>query len=240
MVGKIRDTFLFDLDGTLLPLDMDEFLKAYYIGIKKSGVCDAISETDGDEIFDKAVHTMMGNNGSMTNKQMFFKTLSELSGRDEEMLEALMDDFYENEFDDIKDCTEVEERAVRIVNILKEKGYRLVLATNPVFPPVATNKRIEWGGLRPDDFEYITYYENSSYCKPNHEYFKDIMDKLSVSPEQCYMVGNDTRDDMSAVALGMEGFLVTDYLIGDIGKVPQCRKGDYSQLLDFVKRLPQI
>lgn len=241
MVGRLRDTFLFDLDGTLLPLDMDEFLKLYYIGINKRRVCNSISETHGNEIFDKAVRAMMGNDGSMTNRQMFFKTLYELSGKSNDELETLMYDFYENEFNDIKDCTEVEEKAVEIIKVLKEKGYRLVLATNPLFPPIATNKRIEWGGLRPDDFEHITYYDNSSYCKPRHGYFKEIVDKLGICTEQCYMVGNDVRDDMSAVEpLGMEGFLVTDHLIGDIGKVPQCRKGDYSELLDFVRKLPQI
>jgi len=241
VVGRVRDTFLFDLDGTLLPLDMDDFLKQYYIGIEKRGVTEAISKTHGNEYFEKAVFAMIGNDGSKSNKQAFFDSLSAMSGIDEEKLFKLMDEFYVNEFLDIKGCTEVEERAIEIIRMVKNKGYRLVLATNPLFPPVATNQRIEWGGLNKDDFEYVTYYDNSSFCKPSKGYYEEILTKLGLSAEQCYIVGNDVRDDMSAVSLGLKGFLVTDHLLGDIREVPKvCEVGDYSALLDFVNALPKI
>jgi len=240
MAGRLRDTFFFDLDGTLLPLDMDEFIREYYLGIDDSGVCGAICKDKGHEIFQKAVFAMMENDGSKTNKQAFFEELQKLSGIGEEKLMPLMDKFYNGEYKKIKKHTGIEYRAAEIIEILKEKGYRLVLATNPLFPPVATNLRMRWGGLDKDDFEYITYYDNSSFCKPKHGYYQEILDKLGLKAQQCYIVGNDVRDDMSAVALGFEGFLVTDHLIGDIGKVPECRKGDYSELLNFVKKLPEV
>ena len=240
MVGRIRDTFFFDLDGTLLPLDMDEFIRVYYMGIDKSGVCEAISADKGSEIFQKAVFAMMGNDGSKTNKQAFFEELKKHSGIEEQTLMPLMDEFYGGEYHSIKQCTGIEYRAIEIVRILKEKGYRLVLATNPLFPPVATDLRMSWGGLDKSDFAHITYYDNSSFCKPSHGYYQEILDKLGLDAQQCYIVGNDVRDDMSAVKMGFEGFLVTDHLIGDIRKVPECRNGDYSELLDFVKRLPAV
>ena len=87
---------------------------------------------------------------------------------------------------------------------------------------------------------HISYYDNSRYCKPSPGYFTEILDKLGLSAEQCYMVGNDVKDDMSAIALGFEGFLLTDHLIGDKGKVIKCKKGDYSELLKLVKSLPRI
>ncbi len=240
MVGKIRDTFFFDLDGTLLPLDMEEFIRVYYIGINKSGVCDAICKDEGNEIFQKAVYAMMENDGAETNKEAFFGKLESLSGTGEEKLMPLMDEFYDGEYSKIRECTNVEYRAIEIIKTLKDKGYRLVLATNPLFPPVATNLRMQWGGLDKDDFEHITYYDNSSFCKPNPGYYNEILGKLGLRAQQCYIVGNDVRDDMNAVALGFEGFLLTDHLIGDIRKVPECRTGDYSELLDFVKKLPEV
>lgn len=240
MVGKIRDTFFFDLDGTLLPLDMEEFIRIYYKGIDTSGVCGAICKDKGNEIFQKAVFAMMQNDGSRTNKDAFFGELEKLSGTVEEEIMPLMDEFYKGEFTSIKNCTSVEYRAIEIVKTLKNKGYRLVLATNPLFPPIATDQRLGWGGLDKNDFEHITYYDNSSFCKPSAGYFMEILDKLELGAQNCYIVGNDVRDDMSAVPLGFEGFLVTDHLIGDIRKVPKCRIGDYSELLDFVKRLPEV
>jgi len=31
-------------------------------------------------------------------------------------------------------------------------GFRVALATNPIFPAIATEKRIRWAGLTPEDF----------------------------------------------------------------------------------------
>ena len=241
MVGRIRDTFFFDLDGTLLPLDMQEFINLYYVGINKSGVCSAICKNKGNEIFQKAVYSMIDNDGTRTNKAAFFEELERLSGIGEKELLPFMDEFYDGEFKSIKSCSGVEPRAAKVISLLKQKGYRLVLATNPLFPKQATDQRIEWGGLEKDDFEYITYYDNSCFCKPSPGYYNEILTNLSLNANQCYIVGNDVRDDMSAVALGFEGFLVTDHLIGDIGKVPDtCKKGDYSDLLEFAGSLPPI
>ena len=47
------------------------------------------------------------------------------------------------------------------MHAVKELGLRAVLATNPIFPAVATRSRIRWAGLEPEDFELCTTYENS-------------------------------------------------------------------------------
>lgn len=236
----MRHTFFFDLDGTLLPLDMDKFGEVFYDSAKKCGFFDLICEEKGKEIFEKAVYTMMRNDGSVKNEEVFFHTIEELSGVRRERLEPVFVDFYTNEFKQMKQCTRTDERVVEAIQILQDKGYRLVLATNPLFPPIGTNQRIEWAGLRPDDFEYVTYYNNSSYCKPNPKYYMEILDHVGLTANDCYIVGNDVRDDMSAVALGFKGYLVLDHLIGDLENVPTCEQGDYSDLLDFVKSLPQV
>ena len=58
---------------------------------------------------------------------------------------------------------------------LSKEGYNLILATNPIFPRIATLNRIKWAGLDPDDFIYISTYENSHYSKPNIKYYEEIM-----------------------------------------------------------------
>lgn len=126
--------------------------------------------------------------------------------------------------------------AAVIVRSLKEKNIRVVLATNPVYPSVATENRIRWAGLQPDDFEYFTTYENSHYCKPNLDYYREIMDKLHLNPEECLMVGNDVDEDMIAEQLGMKVFLLTDCLINkaekDISVYP---RGDFQDLISFIQ-----
>ena len=86
--------------------------------------------------------------------------------------------------------------------------------TNPIFPAVATESRIRWAGLEPEEFALYTTYENTSYCKPNPAYYRDLIRRLSLDPQRCLMVGNDVSEDMEAAsAAGMQVFLLTDCLI---------------------------
>lgn len=232
----MRHTIFFDLDGTLLPLDMEAFLEGYHVRAHQSGVFDLIDK----DVFGKAVFAMLGNDGSKTNEACFYEALSRMADVDPVEVEAAFNHFYENGFGKLKQHTRTEEKIAQVIRLVQQKGYRLILATQPLFPRIATNQRIAWAGLSPDNFEYISYYDNSCYCKPNPKYFEHILDHIGATADDCYMVGNDVKDDMSAIGFGFEGFLVLDHVVGDIGKVPICKKGDYSDLLSFAESLPQI
>ncbi len=235
----MRKAVFFDLDGTLLSLDMERFTQTYFSLIRQSGFLELLGK-NGDKVFGSGIYAILNNDGALLNRDVFLKTVSEASGVPESTILAVMDAFYKNEFPKIKACSRREEKAVETVRTLKEKGYRLILSTNPIFPSAATNMRIEWAGLCPGDFEYVSYYDNSHYCKPNPEYFIEILDKTGLRAKDCYVVGNDIQEDMGAVALGFEGFLVLDHVIGDIGKAPVCVQGNYSDLLGFAKKLPPV
>ena len=150
----------------------------------------------------------------------------------------LFDEFYEKEFDKIKAVCGYHPVAAEIVHSLKEKGIRVALATNPIFPARATRWRIQWAGLQPEDFELYTAYENSSYSKPNPAYYQDVMTRLNVKPEECLMVGNDVGEDMIAEQLGMKVFLLTDCMINktdtDITNYPH---GNFDDLKNFLSVL---
>ena len=68
----MRKAVFFDLDGTLLPLDMEDFLHVYYTQIEKSGFYDILGP-NGRQAFMKAVYAMLINNGSALNKDVFYK-----------------------------------------------------------------------------------------------------------------------------------------------------------------------
>ena len=114
----------------------------------------------------------------------------------------------------------------------------MVLATNPLYPAIATQNRIRWAGFRPEDFELYTTYEDTYHCKPNPAYYQDILDKLGLKPEECLMVGNDANEDMAAAKLGIPVFLLPKYLINrhnlDISTYPQ---GDFDDLLEYIASL---
>lgn len=236
----MRKAVFFDLDGTLLPMDMDNFTHIYMKAIQQNGFYDRISREKGGEIFGKALRAMLKNDGRALNRDVFFDVIAAHSDVDRDELTLHMDGFYTGEFLQLQAATRADGYVKRTVKVLKEKGYRLILATNPLFPPVATNTRVAWAGLDPGDFEYITYYDNARYCKPNPKYFEEILGHTGLEASECYIVGNDVVDDLSAVALGFEAFLVLDHVIGDVEKGPKCQQGSYSDLLGFAENLPRI
>lgn len=229
---------LFDLDGTLLPMDQDKFVSNYLPCMTKK-----MSEYGYDpnalmQTIYAGIKAMVKNDGSVTNKEAFWNTAAEILGPDVRKDEPLFEDFYRNEFQQAKTTCGYTSLATEAVRDAKAKGCRVILATNPLFASVATYSRIRWAGLEPEDFEYITTYENSSHSKPNLDYYRELMGKLDLKAEQCLMVGNDMDEDMIAENLGMRAFLLTDCLINrknqDISKYPH---GSFPELLSYIRSL---
>lgn len=236
----MRKAVFFDLDGTLLPLNMELFSQLYFAAVKDGGVMERIHPVDGREIFGKGIYAMLGNDGKASNADVFFNTIGQYSTLSRSDFEAVMDEFYRGSYRRMRESTRPDARVPQIVSVLKEKGYRLILSTQPVFPAIATRQRVEWAGLLPEDFEYISYYDNSGWCKPSLDYYREMLKKTELSAGECYIVGNDVREDMCAVTLGFEGFLLTEQLIGKLEDAPECQKGDYSALAEFARALPPI
>ena len=231
-------TVLFDLDGTLLPMDQETFVKEYFGRIAAKLAPQGYEPKKLVETIWRGTGAMVENNGSKTNEEVFWEIAVAVYGDRILKDKHFFDEFYEEEFDKIKAVCGHHPAAAEIVHGLKEKGYRVVLATNPIFPARATQWRIQWAGLQPEDFELYTTYENSSYCKPNLDYYRQILDKLHLVPEECMMVGNDAGEDMIAKQLGMQVFLLTDCLINKAGAdISQYPHGDFAQLDAYLKEL---
>lgn len=209
---------LFDLDGTLLPMDQDLFVKTYFGYLAaKMGKRGYAAQQLIDAVW-AGTAAMVRNDGSCTNEEAFWKCFSGVLGERVLADKPLFEEFYRVEFQQAKDVCGLNPQAAETVKKLKELGIRVALATNPLFPAVATESRIRWAGLKPEDFELYTTYENSCYCKPNPDYYRELLQKLECAPEDCLMVGNDVEEDMVAKTLGMQVFLLTDCLINKGGK----------------------
>ena len=229
---------LFDLDGTLLPMDQDRFTEAYFKMLTKKLLPHGYEPKKLIDSIWVGTAAMVRNTGQQTNEEAFWKKFTELNGEQVLADKSLFEEFYQKDFQQVKDFCGYNPKAAQMVAALKQRGFRLALATNPIFPAVATESRIGWAGLAPEDFEWYTTYENSSYCKPNPDYYRALLEKLKVQPEECLMVGNDASEDAAALKAGMSFFLLTDCLINkenkDISEYPQ---GDFDKLLEFVNEL---
>lgn len=232
-------TVLFDLDGTLIGMDQDEFIRLYFIAILDKLAALGYDKCKMYESLEKAIYLTKRNNGEMSNEQRFWQTFGEAVGGLSDELSNTLLEFYGKEFVKVLEgsCYPYP-RAMEIINTAKERGFRVVLATNPLFPAVATHARIKLGGMSPSDFEYITAYENSSYCKPNPDYFTELLAKLGLSADECVMIGNDTRDDFAAHALGIPVFVLTEGLINNTGvDLSLYPHGKFDDLIDYIKLL---
>lgn len=229
---------LFDLDGTLLPMDQNIFIKAYFSRLAAKLAPRGI---DGKALVDAVwggTKAMVANDGSRANEEVFWDHFVTVFGEEIRTDQAVFDEFYHTDFQQVQSACGFDPRAGETVAELKARGFTLALATNPIFPAIATESRMRWAGLNKEDFVLCTTYENSRHCKPNPDYYRDILRFLGAAPEQCLMVGNDATEDMIAQELGMKVFLLTDCLINahdrDLSGYPQ---GSFPELMAYVEQL---
>ena len=126
--------YLFDLDGTLLPMDMEKFVKLYFSSLCKR--CTPVIKIEPDALI-KAMwagtDAMTKNDNSRTNREAFWETAGKVSGADLEKFDDLFTDYYENEFIVPKDATSFTPYAKKSIDFIKKNGGRLIAATNPIF-----------------------------------------------------------------------------------------------------------
>ena len=209
--------FLFDLDGTLLPMDMKYFIELYVAAFCK---CLApVTKIESKPLMDSiwaSVAQMARNDGDCLNETIFWRTMNSRCKRDMRVF--------------------IQPLAKVVVDYIKKRGGRIIVATNPIFPKSSTYTRIEWAGLNVNDFSYITTYDNSSACKPNLNYFEEVCSVCGIHPEESLMIGNDVDEDMISSRLGFDTFLVTDCLINRSDKsLSLFRHGDFEDLFDFIQ-----
>lgn len=231
-------TVLFDLDGTLLPFEQEDFVKLYFAELSKKLLPLGYDPKLTVKSIWAGTKAMIENDGRRTNSQAFWSVFNKLT---EGLPDAktTCDEFYTQEFDRVKASLKyIPDRSADIRRI-RDAGLRVVLATNPIFPADGVKTRMEWVGLKPEDFELVTNYDNSSFCKPNPEYYREILGKIGEKPESCLMVGNSVDEDMEpALSLGMRVFFVSEFMENPHGKdVSQYVRGGVSDAADYALSL---
>ena len=238
------DTIMFDLDGTLLQFDQNAFIGAYFTQLRKVFIKQGLDAELSIAALWAGTKAMILNDGTTLNAERFWQAFSEHVGIGEERLrevEAACDSFYSNEFNTVKSVMAPSDIPSRLVRCMASKGYSVVLATNPMFPQCAVESRLNWTGLSLSDFLLVTHYANSTFCKPNPEYYREIFKKIDKTPGQCLMAGNSPADDMCPSALGVETFLVTDYLENEAGiDITVFRRGTLAELEAYLMGFPEI
>lgn len=231
---------LFDLDGTLLPMDMKAFTAGYFkylcmklapFGIDNDKLVASI--WDGTE-------AMVRNDGSMSNEKVFWRRFEEFTGMDPENgIRATCDEFYTTEFQNARKFTSENPLAVEAVKAAHAAAPVVALATNPLFPMDGQRTRMSWVGLHEEDFDLVTSYESDCFCKPNPQYFLSVCERLGVEPGECLLIGNDEGEDMytgTCAGIG-DCYLVTDTLIENPKHPWKGPRGTFAEMVEMLKGL---
>jgi FMN phosphatase YigB (HAD superfamily) len=229
---------LFDLDGTLLPMDQDVFVKTYFKLLAMELAPFGYEPEELVENIWAGTAAMVMNNGSCKNEDAFWSVFTEKYGPESIKDKEVIDGFYSGAFAQVQSVCGYTPEAKEVVELAKGNGRIVVLATNPIFPAVATRARMGWAGVTPEDFALYTTYENCCNCKPNSQYYLDIAERIGCKPEECLMIGNDVVEDMIAETVGMKVFLLKDCIINkngqDISGYPQ---GGFKELKEYLQNL---
>ena len=222
---------LFDLDGTLLPLDVEVFLQDYIKAVSAKVAPFTEPKTFVKQLLYATEKMIADKNPDLTNEEVFWRHFLQGISEPHETLIPVLDEFYEKDFAQLGEAYKGDGEAAELIRQLKSKGKKVALATNAIFPRQAVVERIRWANLDPEDFEVITTFENMHFCKPHIEYYQEVLKHLGEEPENCIMVGNDIEEDIVAGKLGMTTFLLDSNFVIDRGsKTPYDYRGDLNLL----------
>ena len=208
----LSTTLLLDLDDTLVKNNINQFLPRYL-----QAYSNAVADLIDPELF---IRSLLAGTRAMaenrlpdcTLKEVFDSVFYPLTGVDPALFQAEADRFYDQVFPSLRNLTGPIPQAVEAVREARNRGYRLAVTTNPLFPRQAILQRLEWAGLSVDEFpfELITSFETFHYAKPDPAYLGEALGRLGWPVGPVIVIGDDLeRDIIPARNLGLPYFWVS-------------------------------
>lgn len=222
---------LFDLDGTLLDVDMDTFLPRYFAALEAA----TSPRFPGVDVLPAVLHAtraMQREHPGFTNERVFADDFLAATGIDIRADHAVFDDFYRDVFPTLGDGAGPASGVREVLDTARSLGLKVAVATQPIFPASAIAHRLAWAGLAPEEFDVVTTYETMHACKPHPAYFEQTASMLGCAATECVMVGDDREMDLPASALGMR-----TYYVGDDPHAQADHRGDLHGLKVVLERL---
>ena len=235
-------TLLLDLDGTLLENNMKSFLPGYlqawagFIAPFTDPDCFIKQLMLGTEVM--SVNTRP----DRTLRQVFEPVFLSRLDLDPIKFQPLQDQFYSEIFPRLRTLTSPIPGAIELVRQALEKGYRVGIATNALFPRTAIEQRLTWAGLPPDQYPLalIPSYESFHFAKPNPAYFSECLANLGWPEGPVVMVGDDLDLDIAgANQAGLASYWLTQSNSQRLtGKNTPTGSGSLSNLLEWIEKTP--
>ncbi len=203
---------LFDLDDTLLGNETDPFVKHYFALLSQYAEPKMPSDQFVATLLRASREMIYNDDLSLSNYDVFWHTFAEYSGVDVQEMENFIVGFYEDVFPKLQHLTERRAVALPLVEYCFAQDWKVVVATNPMFPQMAIEERLRWAGVPVSEHHYdlVTTLENMHSTKPNVSYYEEILYRLGIEPNTAVMVGDDWKNDIEpASQLGIRTYWVS-------------------------------
>lgn len=211
-------TLLLDLDDTLLNTNIESFIPAYFQALAKALAPFVTSELMLRALMSGTKRMMENQDFSQTLEQVFSATYYSQMNSTREALRDALEHFYAHDFPLLRELTSPRPDAKPFVDWAFSKGYRIAIATDPLFPSVATEHRLRWAGFDPAQFELVSSFERFHFTKTNPAYYSEVLGHLGWPEGPVLMVGNDMeRDILSAKKLGLATYHVDSETASSFG-----------------------
>ena len=215
-------TLLFDLDDTLLDTNLEVFVPAYFQALAQC--------LEGRVLPTVMLRSLIHGMGLMNESADPARTLQEVFEADfyaslgipKEELAPVFDKFYDEEFPSLAAHTRRRPEAAPLIEWAIGCGYRVAIATDPLFPRKVTYHRLRWAGLDPEQFEVVSTFEDFHFTKSYPAYYAELLGRLGWADGPVLMVGDNVqRDLLPANQLGLK----TYYVDGAAGSSPGFEAG---------------
>lgn len=234
-------TLLIDLDDTLLENPLEVFLPAYLQALSSHLQEFAPSEKIISSLQAGTRQMTLNNQPDCSLEDVFASVFYPQVGLPPASLKSAIDDFYQRIFPVIRQYTRPVPGAVRLVEEAFARGYRVAIATTPLFPAAATLQRLEWAGLPADryPFNIVASFETFHFAKPNPAFLAETLARMGWPDGPVVMVGDDLKNDILP-ALHLE--LPAYWLRGNASQLPEAAvprtAGDLEGLLPWLEQHP--
>jgi FMN phosphatase YigB (HAD superfamily) len=205
-------TLLLDLDDTLLGNQADTFVSFYTRLLARHLSASVEPKLLVQQLQAATSYMLAHQRPDHTLEENFDSFFYPKIGLSKAVAQPILDDFYNQSFPTLKQYTQTIPASADLVKGAFERGYRVAIATNPLFPLTAILQRLNWAGTDPQDFPFalIPDYEAFHFAKPNPAFFAELLARLDWPDGPVVMVGDSIDNDVTAARqMGLAAFWIS-------------------------------
>lgn len=200
---------LFDLDNTLLRNPTAEFVAGYVEQV--NGFFSRQWNIEPGARLRQAVQAIMSSPRDIrqSNLDIYWSWIHPIWDGTTEELRAAFDAFFATDYENLKANTAPAPMAGEVIDRVRGAGYKIIIATNPVYPQDALLRRLAWANLPADPayYEFVTTADNMHFAKPDPAYYAEILARTGLEPDEAVMVGDEPIYDIAASRkIGMHAY----------------------------------